>query len=1211
MRGGEKPEQVEPSFDPSQPLTRQEFVTAAMGDQAYDSNDTANQLVLDSLGITHTGGVIDTSSDVYKKLLDEMAEQEHWSEKLVQYEDLDGAEAQQLVLGYAKAKIMNEHTDASKMESYTGGNINSRNQEVVQAIVDKSNVSTQEELDDVMTSLEVYGDVTDKDVRRYESSQGAYTAMYNRVKAAFGYVEGGDAKTNEAAETAARDVIARDGHNIRNIVQSEGVKVDQDLLDKVVADYFTFSKKDGLSQSQRIKRDSESISEEQYRAILELRSRGDGYTREALEAKFEDLDPSSDEIKRENLAGAGTFSVAGSRAAIERLREDYVTGERSVSDLTASVSGNYRAAEVAAYLKQILPQDQIEALRRDGADNAYLAASSGVQNAITAKAAQNDEGARQVLIANNVDISSLFDITQFLNSPQGEALKERLIAKISQEITALDLFAGKIGIDDAGVHSIVESQTVKTQDASVYERAQGSLVSMERVKERAQGEESENADMIAQNAVSRMRVLSRAERETVEVNATYDYIVNSDIANKSTILGSESVRFAESSAIYDAVMAKKSDAAKSVLAKLEQDASYIAADDRGKRIKAAEAFRREGLVDDETREIGKFAGRKEAIRMFGTSEDTRRQIEVGSTESRLTAYQAANERAIAGGALARQRSVAEAIWNEDDLREQAKRQYSKDHRGQSLDNLSEIDRNNYLFENYDRFLSPESDGRKKVESIMSKSKVDLQAEATSGAIIRNMSQTEFDSVVKGMKDDGQTAVSGIRQSIIKETNAGGTLTEVPDETKMTRDEVREFNESKSQIEQYYRRDNNAEEFANLYRNITLVNEEETLRTILTGGNSHMSEQKVRNARNAALRNNDEFMGATIEAVLGSKGYEGILEKIKEFLKTNSGVDYDQLSTAEKGKAVSQLLANKEFLRTSQINADKLKTGIDLEFDRRADTATNFDVKQGLSSEQILSFLRGAQGERTRDQLFRIGAHQPHHMFPRGNYHHARMHYGLNNHMMRRLMIKAILRQLYREPELRKMIADDVYSYDSKIKSMSKAEARKYINAHFAELAQKFGEKTLLKKDKNGSYSLNNQTVNNTVANKAINNLERQDFSFAGRMKMLVKETVKALFGSKAEKTKEEQEFSDKLLKKLEASSEFTGIVQKIAKPTIQEQIDTFFRAGEGKSIILETSRKLSDETDFAKRVYERANQATMQEIKDIEAAIKRLKGMMK
>ncbi|MBR3885375.1 MAG: hypothetical protein IKJ33_02795 [Clostridia bacterium] len=1205
MKGEETPASAEsksPSFDPTKPLTNSEFVSAAMADKSNDSNDTVNRMVLDSVGLAHNNGVIDTKSNDYTKMIYEMQEQDHWAGKLGSNFDQTSDEVQQLVLGYSKAKIMGEHTDASKMGSYIGSKANSRNQDVAAEIAKKSETDPMKELEGIYADLEVYGSTTDLDVANYEQAQKDQTRMFEDVKAAFGYVEGGDATTNKAAERAMSKYIGSNGQN-KSLVSSQGVNVNSDLLAKVDAKYFT-ADNNGLTLSQQITANAGLMDESKYAAISALRAQGgESKTRAALEERGEKL---VNNEAGETSKTPREFTVASAQSAVDNLKADYLTGDKSVSELNANIQGNFKAGDVANYLRQVLPAEQVETIKKDGAENGFLTLTIAQQNAIAARAAQLDPGARAVLTSNKVDITSLMEISQFLNSPFGEALKERLIAKISQEISALDLFADKLGVNNAGVYGLVQKQTEKVQDASVYEKAQGDLISMERVKANAETSESAGAENIAKNAASRIKVLSKEEKEKVEVEATYDHIMASDLSTKKAIVGSENVRVAEQSAIYESVKARKADKAKEVESALEKDESYTSASERERKVKAAEAFAKAGLVDKEDKEAGALAGKREVIKLVSNSAEGKRLVDIGATQSKLTAVNLANESAIAGGGLARQRSVANAIWADTDTQQLAISNYRSTHRGgSSLENLGEIERNNFLFEHYKDFLSEGSRGRVKVDEIMNTSKVDTTTEATPNAIIKSMSQSEFNAVSKGMKSEGETAVSNIKQNIIKDLNAGGTLTPVPDESKMTKQEVKEFNDSKSQLERDWSGNVHTERFAEVYRNTELVNDSESLQAILSNGGT-LSPADVAKAREEALRANGDFMGSAIEAALASKGLDGVLDKVKEFLKSNSGVDYDSLSTADKGKAVQELLNNEKF--RSQIDAESVSKGIKEEFDRRAAVATNQDIKQGLTNEQILAFLRAAQGERTRDQLFRIGAHQPHHMFPRHQYENARMHYGFNNPMMRRLMIRMILRRLYREPQLKRMIAEDVASYDSKVRSMTKAEVKKYINEHFSELSQRFGEKILLQKDKNGKYELK-QTVNKTVVNNSINELEKMDFSFAGRMKELVKETMRQLVGriEKSEAKGENDEFSRRLLSKLESSAEFKGMVQRITTPTIQEQIESYFTKGETKNVILETSRRLAEDTEFANRVYNKSNAKTQDKIRTLEYELEALK----
>jgi hypothetical protein len=120
-------------------------------------------------------------------------------------------------------------------------------------------------------------------------------------------------------------------------------------------------------------------------------------------------------------------------------------------------------------------------------------------------------------------------------------------------------------------------------------------------------------------------------------------------------------------------------------------------------------------------------------------------------------------------------------------------------------------------------------------------------------------------------------------------------------------------------------------------------------------------------------------------------------------------------------------------------------------------------------------------------------------------------------------------------------------------------------------------------------------------------------SFSEKMKMFVKEAAKNYLGIKTDsgKDKDFDEFSRKLYGKLEGSSEFRGIVERITKPTIQQQIQEFFTKGSANNVILETSKRLADDTEYSKKVYQNANKETITEIRNIEARLNELKRMLK
>ena len=90
----------------------------------------------------------------------------------------------------------------------------------------------------------------------------------------------------------------------------------------------------------------------------------------------------------------------------------------------------------------------------------------------------------------------------------------------------------------------------------------------------------------------------------------------------------------------------------------------------------------------------------------------------------------ANRNMIANGGLERQRSIASLIWNNDEFKGKAGALYKAENHGSELDNISEIDRNNWLFNNYSRFISSGSDILKDINKKITDMSVDFRTQAS-------------------------------------------------------------------------------------------------------------------------------------------------------------------------------------------------------------------------------------------------------------------------------------------------------------------------------------------------------------------------------------------------------------------------------------------------------------------------------------------------
>lgn len=1149
-------------------LKNVEFVSAVLDQKGDKAGETVNQMVMDSVGIKLDGdGKIDFSTGGgYEKLVNEITSSgsQKWQDKLNGTGDYTSEDAQQIVLGYAKAKLIGKESDA-KIDAYINPSAE-MDRSVAMKIAESSSADPMKELEKVSSQLDKFGDLDDNDVESYVEFANNKTEMYNDIKKSFGYVEGGDEKANAAAEKAMLKIINSfggvDNAALAKIVGVENNQAFQDKINSEVRDKYFAPDESGLMKAKKILDDVNmfhSTPEEKARIDELARMREQGITRTSLETKENEL---VDAVEKNEVDGK----------AVENLKQRYLTGEEDVSDLNAKILGNFKASNIAGYLKEILPKDQIDALIKDGSESGYYTLSQAEQNALLARTAIDDKGARIVLSNNNVDMNSMMQIAQFLNSEIGEALKERLIAKISQEITALDLFANRLGVNDAGVYTMVQNKTEKSYDVVHFEKNQGPLISMEKVKEGAEKEENASkVQSIAENAAERMQVLTSKERTNIENSAIYAKLLdkNSTYVDRSyfmAVVGSENVRNAGEKARKEAEAAGLDSAAQK---------------------EAAETAMKNAVI----KYVSEIDANKTIIRNLRSSEGKQ-------------AYLDANAKAIAGNGLERQGAIAKAVWSDDELQKIAVKMYGKHG---TLGNINELDRNSFIMQHLTEILEKAENDKsvQKVNDILNNGKLVMSENATAGSLIKNMSQDQFETVVKGMKTQGDKAVSEIRQEIIESQVKAGVLTEIPDTSKMTPAELKEYNSVKSALEQHYRKNNNAPEFVNLYRNTTLVNENETLTEILSKINSNIAE-----ARKEALRNNGDFMGGIRDAMLSSDKFAKMFDEIKSHLKSQ-GIDYDQLSNAEKDDYIKTLLSSDAFLNKSPEAKKLVKSyneSVDSEFAKRAGTATNADVKQGIPPELISQFL--AANEPTRDHLMRAGAKKTELIHTINQVNRARMYHIMNNYMMRMRFVRMMLRHLYREPQLKKMIEDEVYSLKPEMKKQSKLEVNRYMNEKRAELERSLGEKLLLKKDKNGNFELN-QNISKTEINKVIDRLKAEEPKFGEKVSRAISAATKSILGLNDNKKDPETDALASILKSSAiGSTEFKQLVKDVVQPTMREQFQAHLD-GHMENIITKTKTTLSQDSEFAEEIFKKANAATATEIAALQKSLNDLRKRLK
>ena len=1026
----------------------QEFVETVL-QTAKDKNAVINQMVISSAGlITNSQGNIDVTSDRYLSLVEEMIDNKVWA-KALEGKELESDETRNIVLGYAKAKVLG-NTNSKDISAYVNGGNDEVNKNVISEF---TKVSSSADIHALREIRYDYGMLSDAEVKEFAQALKYQEDLMNNLKTAFGYKEGGDAKTNSAAERAMRDFINSNGTKL-DVLKYDGVKVNKTQFDKVRAEAFAFDENTGRTKAQ----DNAEIAE-RAKTVENLKDL----------VAYQNNKQTRFEVERQISA----------YEAIENLKKSYLTGQGNMSALNDAIQGNVKSSDIAQYLKQELSTEQIAKLVKDGSENGFVTLSVNEQNSVLSKLASQDKGAVKVLVNNNVDVKSLQAIAEFLNSGAGSALKERLISTVSSSLVTLN--ATRLGFDERQIFDLVRSVETRGSNAALYEMAQGDLISNRQVKEQlAYTAGSENTEQILQNAANKFELLTESEIEKI-------------------------------------------------------------------RQKVKEKPENKDLTETQLNS-----------RVFWNILEAKMNM-------------------LSNGGLERQRKVSEVIWGNSTLRKLAQENFKNNKdinpNNAELENISEVDRNNFLFANYKNFTAKGSEERQIIENEINKHKTSYENKVDNKKAIESMSQSEFDSIIKEMNESGTKIVSNAKRQIIEKLNQDNRLTEIPDRAKMSKAEESEYDEMVSILQQRYRSGKSEEEFANLVRMSQPVNNGEIVRQILAGNNQSATSKEINAAKVETLKKNQEFENKAVVSVMSMPENAEILNKIIAKLKSE-GIEYKKLSVVAKGESIKKLLGDETFTKTNKITSnqvDILNKAFGNKFIENTETATNYDIKMGMETKQITRLL--SAHEKIRDRLIHLGAYNPHLLFGREKVYQAKTNYVLNYYHYRQIFMRTLMRELYTNTRLKKVIREEILNPNSKaympeLKRLTNAEVNRFINANLDNLAARVGEAKLLDKNENGRFEFKPEFKERSFEyERAMRRVESENPTIKKKVKKAMSAAVKAMFGYTTEKDKEIDLMMETLAQKAESSSSFKNIVEKITKRSIPNAFEEFLTTGGGSQII--------------------------------------------
>lgn len=324
-----------------------------------------------------------------------------------------------------------------------------------------------------------------------------------------------------------------------------------------------------------------------------------------------------------------------------------------------------------------------------------------------------------------------------------------------------------------------------------------------------------------------------------------------------------------------------------------------------------------------------------------------------------------------------------------------------------------------------------------------------------------------------------------------------------DVSKLTGKEKRDYEYRRNIIQQEIRNDSNPQILANTFKNTTLVNESKIV-SDMVGGNT---QADILKNKIALLKNNEEFMAKTYGLILNSNNKNSVTVKeaiVSDFEK-NSGRKYDSLSVSEKNSILAKYMQNAEFIKSNNLtkSVEKVNASFNSEISKYAMKATSTELKQGLSEEQINSYLKSH--ENIKDQLVSIAASDVSLTLDKETQSARKIDAVMSNTALQRQTAVQMMKEQFNSSEIYgeivKMLTNSSSKfYDAKFASelnkISESKdqdtfARNYINKDYSEMLSKVSTETYYEYNKQGQARLKETVKGQDVAdsmNKAINTL---------------------------------------------------------------------------------------------------------------------------
>lgn len=910
--------------------------------------------------------------------------------------------------------------------------------------------------------------------------------------------------------------------------------------------------------------------------------------------------------------------VTGYLSDSEKMQKDLLSGMQKQG------GAEYTRA-VDSLMNENLSEEQKNSLVENVANSSINGFNKTDQDTILVEMAKADgkmmDKIRGALGLNANAVVSDSEIQTFLNNNAYKHDRESL-EKRANRMSYYELNHRFIKKDVSSAEQLyqnIENGNKKAKEVDKIIATQGDLVETQSILEqlKKEGKNSEAINLIAEKYSQSANVLSKEEKSKIEIQAKLEkmkqVLGTSTTGAKDIVsamgLNSNLVDTAGVGAALEYIQGNHNDA---YLELIKNNSKFATM--KGKSINQltyAEKFKvynelKKGTYGSlninavtEVEKIKKTAETNYAIEQFIQHDEQNQEILNVAAEG---AIEEENKLRLAHGAGGRAYDIGRKLWTNNKykkVKKEASDLFKKLNNGKSIEEVDENTRNSFLAEHFSDSLEQGDidsidddylrrmgvndanirdtiikDARKNNQSVVSYA---LQTGAIKRVakdeinkkVVENMTVEDLDQVMTNINKEemgegkGTDVINSMKKKYVEEhiDDMGNKIFEIPDVSKMTREEKRNYDFNRNMIMQQIKPDANGQYsekskdiLVNLYKNSSLINDEETFNNIIKEqfGDSLLTIDKLTAAQKLAL------------------------------LKKSQ--NYSQKFAEEKAKNPT--------LTDTQINQKLIAN------------ATLQELKEGLDKEKVFEYVN--KDQKVKEKLLAVGASDITLTLDKSTQNSRKVDVVKNNTVLNNQVVEKVLEGID-DNKIKQLIEAMLKKQDpTKFGSMSPAQMTSYINANFTDLKSELALHNFdVRSGKVGNYNENNYI-------KAITALEQTNKLFQKQVYNNVTHSVS--YASNASEEDKDIFFTSEANREIKEARKNNKVEKgrrKDKKRRLQDGIEDFIAGGSDPNVnfgeVYTKKRRLPKNS----AAYENWNKALNKKIEEIKLGVGEYAGMTK